>query len=123
MATASKAHNLKKALEHLQVIEELRKEYLACRILGPFSSRPIQNLKWSGFGAVPKKGGKWCMILHLSAPLGGSINDHISKVDFFSSLRIHGRCHSHLSALGKGALMAKVDLKSAFRMVPVCHQN
>ena len=28
-----------------------------------------------------------------------------------------------LSALGKGSLMAKVDLKSAFRMVPVRHQD
>ena len=79
----SEAHNLKSALHHTQVIgEELRKECLAGRILGPFSSRPIRNLKCSGLGAVPEKGGKWHMILHLPAPLGKSINDHISKEDF-----------------------------------------
>ena len=74
----SEAHNLKSALEHTQVIdEELRKKCLVGRIFGLFSSRPIKNLKCSGLGAVPKKGGKWHMILHLSAPPGRSINDRI----------------------------------------------
>ena len=79
----SKAHNLKSVLEHTQVIdEELKQECLTSRILGPFSSRPIKNLKCSGLRAVPKKGGEWCMILHLFAPQGKSINDNISKEDF-----------------------------------------
>ena len=85
--------------------EELRKEYLA-------SSRPIRSLKYSGLGVIPKKSGKWRMILHLSTSLGRSI--HISKEDFLFVM--HPWMMSHmLSALGKGALMAKVDLKSAFR--------
>ena len=120
----SKARNLKSALEHVQVIdEELRKECLVNRILGPFSSRPIRNLKCSGLGAVPKKGWKWHMILHLSAPLGKSINDHISKEDFSLHYASIDDATHMLLALGKGALMAKVDLKSAFRMVPVRHQD
>ena len=62
------------------------------------------------------------MILHLSAPLGKSINDHISKENF--SLHYASVDDAiHMSALGKGALIAKVDLKSAFRMVPVQHQD
>ena len=119
----SEAHNLKSALEHTQVIdEELRKECLASQILGPFSSRPIRNLKCSGLGAVPKKGGKWRMIFHLSAPLGKSINDHTPKED----VSLHYASMDdviHMSALGKGVLMAKVDLKSAFRMVPDRRQD
>ena len=68
------ARNLKSASEHTHVIDEdLRKECLAGRILGLFPSRPIGSLKCSGLGAVPKKGGKWHMILYLSAPLGRSI--------------------------------------------------
>ena len=54
------------------------------------------------------------MILHLSAPPDRSINDSISKEDF----SIHYASMDDATALGKGALMAKVDLKSAFRMVP-----
>ena len=55
------------------------------------------------------------MILHLSAPPGESINDHISKEDFSLHYTSVDAIHM-LSALGKGVLMAKVHLKSAFRM-------
>jgi hypothetical protein len=61
--------------------------------------------------AWPKKGGKWRKILHLSAPLGQSINDYISKEEIslrYSSIDDATRM---LSALGKGSLMAKVDLE------------
>ena len=54
------------------------------------------------------------MILNLSAPPGQSIsrrNNHLSGT--------HQSMPPTLSALGKGALMAKVYLKSAFRMIPV----
>ena len=120
----SETCNLKLALEHTQVLkQELRKECLASQILGPFSSRPIRNLKCSGLGAVPKKGGKWCIILHLSALLGKSINDHISKEDFSLHYASMDDTTHMLSALEKGAPMAKVDLKSAFRMVLVQRQD
>lgn len=65
--------------------------------------------------------GKWRMIYHLSAPAGQSINDFISKENLSFSLHYASvdDATSILSRLGKGALLAKVDLKSAFRMVPV----
>ena len=63
------------------------------------------------------------MILHLSAPPGRSINDRISKEDFSLHYASMDDATNMLSALGKGALMAKVDLKSAFRMVPVRRQD
>ena len=59
------------------------------------------------------------MIMHLSAPVGRRINDgihpdefslHYSSVDDAVAIRLH---------LGNGALMAKIDLKSASRMIPV----
>ena len=59
------------------------------------------------------------MILHVSAPLGQSVNDYISKEEFSLWYASIDDATCMLSALGKGALMAKVDLKSAFRMVPV----
>ena len=79
----------------------------------------MPHLHCSGLGAVPKKDGRWRMVLHLSAPAGHSINDHIAKEEFslqFSSVNDAVRI---LLELGPGALMAKVDSKSAFRMVPV----
>ena len=59
------------------------------------------------------------MILHLSAPAGRSVNDHIDKAEFSLHYAKVDEAVRMLLALGPGALMAKVDLKSAFRMIPV----
>ena len=115
-----KAGNLSSAFQHARIVdEEIAKECDAGRLLGPFETPPLENLKCSGVGVVPKKNGKWRMIHHLSAPAGQSINDGIAKDNFslhYSSVDDATRI---LSRLGKGAFLAKVDLKSAFRMVPV----
>ena len=75
---------------------------------------PIYSLHCLGLGAIPKKIGKWRMIMHLSAPAGRSVNDgihldefslHYSSVDDTVAILLH---------LGKGALMVKIDHKSAF---------
>ena len=60
---------------------------------------------------------------HLSASPGQNINDYISKEEFSLRYASIDDATRMLSALGKGALMAKVDLKSAFRMVPVCRND
>ena len=57
--------------------------------------------------------------MHLSAPAGNSINDHISRDEFSLHYSSVDDAVKLLVSLGRGASMAKVDLKSAFRMVPV----
>ena len=110
------APNLPSAHTHPQVITaQLAKEVDSGRICGPFAQRPFPALRCSGLGVVPKKGNRWRMILHLSAPAGSSVNDHIPK-DPFS---LHYSTTDDAVRMGTGALMAKVDLKSAFRMIPV----
>ena len=54
------------------------------------------------------------MIMYLSAPTGQSINDHIPKEQYSLQYGSVDDAMKILTALGKGALMAKVDLKSAF---------
>ena len=116
--------NLSSAYEHPDVIEsELQKEVNSGRIQGPFVERPLPALRCSGLGVVPKKGNKWRMILHLSAPYNSSINDYISKEDYSLQYTSIDDAVRILSSLEPGALMAKVDLKSAFRMIPVCPQD
>ena len=74
------ARNLLSAHTHPTVVDdEIQRECQAGRLLDPFQERPLPNLKCSGVGVVPKKNGKWCMIHHLSAPPGSSVNDHIPK--------------------------------------------
>ena len=122
--TPHTAPNLTSARLQPWVIDnELQKEIDAGRILGPYTDRPFPNLRCSGVGVVPKKDGRWQVIMHLSAPPGSSINDHISPEDYSLHYSSVDDAVQLLTALGRGALMAKVDLKSAFRMIPVRHQD
>ena len=61
--------------------------------------------------------------MHLSAPVGNSINDFISKDDFSLHYASIDDAVKILLSLGRGATMAKVDLKSVFRMFPVCRED
>ena len=59
-----KSKHLRSAHTHPQVIDtELAKELKAGHILGPFTKIPLPNLRCSGLGVVPKKNGKWRMIM------------------------------------------------------------
>jgi len=89
------------------------------RMLGPFQAPPLPNFRCSGLGLVPKHDGGWRAIYHLSAPYGSSINDFINPNDYTLSYCSVDDAFAIISALGKGAVMAKIDLKNAFRLIPV----
>ena len=115
-----RSRNLSSAHAHPDVVDaELEKEITAGRIIGPFAEPPLHNLCTSGVGVVPKKDGKWRAILHLSAPDGHSVNDHINKEDFPVHYSSVDDAVALLSQYGQDALMAKIDLKAAFRLIPV----
>ena len=59
----------------------------------------------------------WHSIYHLSAPFGSSTNDWIDPDAYTLSYCSVDDTFAILSALGKGTLMAKVDLKNAFRLI------
>ncbi|KAL5486695.1 hypothetical protein EMCRGX_G019209 [Ephydatia muelleri] len=115
-----KSRNLSSAHTHPDVVDaELAREIAAGRIIGPFTEPPWHNLRTSGIGVVPKKNGKWRAILHLSAPEGHSVNDHINKDEFSIHYSSVDDAVALLSQYGQDALMAKVDLKAAFRLIHV----
>ena len=58
-------------------------------------------------------------MLHLSAPDGHSVNDHINKEDFTVHYFSVDDAVALLSQYGQDALMAKIDFKAAFRLIPV----
>ena len=92
------------------------------RILGPFDNPPLPDLCCSGLGLVPKHNSGWCTIYHLSAPHGNSINNYINPDDYTLSYCSVDDAYAILNLLGTGALMSKIDLKNAFRLIPV-HPN
>ena len=57
--------------------------------------------------------------MHLSAPEGISINDYIDKEDFSIHYVTVDDAVAMVTEYGKGCIMAKIDLKAAFRMVPI----
>ena len=70
---------------------------------------------------IPKKGklNSWRLILDLSFPSDHSVNDGISKSDFpvvYSTVQDAIRM---IVRTGEGALMAKVDIEKAYRIVPI----
>ena len=86
---------------------------------GPFKDPPFFNMRISPIGLIPKKDKSFCLIQHLSYPLGSSVNDFIdpslSKVQYAS----FDEAVAMVRQLGQGALLGKTDIKSAFRLLPV----
>lgn len=73
------SNNLKSTQElPLIAQKKLEKEIEAGRIVGPFDEPPIEELRVSPIGIVPKKvPGEYRLIQHLSYPKGFSVNDAI----------------------------------------------
>ena len=113
--------NLQSALHSPDVaFAKLKKEIDAGRVVGPFNAPPFPILRTSPIGIIPKKTpNEFRLIHHLSYPKGSSVNDFIP--DESSSVRYAtiNDAILILKTLGKGCFMAKTDIKSAFRIIPV----
>ena len=114
------AKHLGSALQHPTIIDKsLKKEIEAGRILGPFDDPPLPNLQCSGLGAIPKHDGGRRIIYHLSVPPGLSINDFIDSDSYSLSYCSVDDAYTIINELGTGALLSKIDLKNAIRLIPV----
>ena len=87
---------------------------------GLFTSPPLQHFRTSSIGVVPKKEpNKFCMITDLSSPRGLSINDFISDKEASVTCKNFDSAVNIVAKIGRGAVMAKLDVKGAFRICPV----
>ncbi|XP_041438056.1 uncharacterized protein LOC121399992 [Xenopus laevis] len=113
--------NLKSASQHEEALKQkLEKELKAGRMAGPFEEVPIKDLVVSPLGIVPKKEpGKFRMIQHLSYPEGASVNDALDKEQCSVQYQSFEKALEIVKMQGEGALMAKVDIESAFRLLPL----
>lgn len=73
------------------------------------------------FGVIPKghQASTWRLIVDMSHPKGHSVNDGIDPALCSLSYTTVEMAAQRVLSLGKGTLLAKLDLKSAYRMVPV----
>ena len=122
----SASSNMRSALVHPSVIDAyLETEVLHGRVAGPFTSPPFPDLHISRFGVIPKSNqpGKWRLILDLSSPEGHSVNDGIPKPPFSVQYVTVDSFIEGIMARGRGTLMAKFDVASAYRNVAVHPQD
>ncbi len=114
--------NMHSAEERPSIIAEfLASELRSGRVLGPIDPSSAVAIQVNRFGLVPKghQPDKWRLIVDLSFPSGGSVNDGIDPA--LCSLHytsVDEACRRVL-ALGRGAILAKFDVQGAFRTVPV----
>ena len=110
--TSATAHKSK-------VTEAIGKELERGHTAGPFRSPPFPINHISPIGAVEKSDGSVRLIMDLSQPKERSVNDFIFKEDFPTEY-VHFDVATHLvRQLGRGCLLSKIDIKHAFRLLPV----
>ncbi|KAK3734847.1 hypothetical protein QZH41_011755 [Actinostola sp. cb2023] len=118
----SATKNKESASSNPQVIDSyIDNEVRLGRVAGPFATPPLPHLQVSSFGVIPKRGqpGKWRLIVDLSSPRGLSVNDGIDRDEFTLQYIRVDQIIQMVSDLGRGALMAKFDVESAYRNVAV----
>jgi len=118
----TRKRNMLSALSNPSIVDTyLHRELSLGRLLHIPDPSILPWFHTSPFGVIPKKHkpGKWRLIVDLSAPDGRSVNDAIDKeMCSLSYISVDDIAQAVLR-LGKGSLLAKADIKEAYRMVPV----
>ena len=113
--------NMSSSRQFPQIISQyLAEECAEGRIVGPLPRGFVDNVQVSRFGLIPKKSpGEWRLIVDLSSPEGRSVNDgvyeHLCSLKYVTvedALQMVVAC-------GRGALLVKVDVRKAYRNVPI----
>ena len=114
--------NLAGALLHPDVVEDyLAAEVLSHRVAGPYARNSCPDPHISRFGVIPKRHQqrKWRLIIDLSYPKLHSVNDSIPKHLCSLTYVTVDDAITNILESGQGTLLAKVDIKHAFRLLPV----
>jgi len=102
----------------------IQREVMLKRMVGPFSisSPPVDNFMVNPLGLVEKKYTnpvEYRVITHHSAPYGSSVNDGINKHEFHIAFDTLKHAVRWIRFIGNGALLSKIDIKDAYRILPV----
>ena len=86
---------------------------------GPFDKPPFANLHCSPLGARLKPDNTARLIVDLSQPTKNCINEGIDKNEYRVHYEHFDTAIDIIKKLGPGCLLEKLDIKSAFRLLPV----
>ena len=114
----TKPKNLLSAVKNkIQLSEAIDKELMQGHTSGPFVTPPFNPLHCSPIGAVTKKDRLCRLVMDLSQPRGSSINEFSVKYTLFDdAIALVGEA-------GYSRFLSKVDIKHAFRLLPVKVQD
>ena len=105
--------NMKSALDNPEVIRDYLRTEL--KEVGPLHPEEHPEIHTSRFGVIPKSTpGKWRLIVDMSSPEGGSVNDGIQESWYSLSYATVMDAAQGITAYGRGALMIKVDIRNAY---------
>jgi hypothetical protein len=116
------SRNLLSALENVEFMDAAVSSLCEkSQVHGPFASPPLASFRCSPLGSVTRKRNpdKRRLINHLSWPRGLSVNDGIPDSEASISYDMFECAVEDLIRSGPGSLMAKLDLKEAFRHIPI----
>ena len=118
--------NMQSARDHPEVVQRYIDDELSkSRFLGPFRQGQLPSLHINRFGVIPKghNTGKWRLITDLSFPEGHSVNDGIDANHCSLKYTSVDAVAEIVAKLGRGALLAKIDVEAAYRLIPVHPQD
>ena len=112
--------NNSSALECPKLVSDaIQRELSDGSIWGPFTSPPMSPFHCSPVSAAAKPNGSVRLILDMSSPRGDALNEFIDKDRFVCKYSSFDDALRLLIQVGRGAYMAKLDIKNAFRLCPV----
>ena len=117
---ATQPKNLRSATQLQPLLAQaVEKEVKRGHTAGPFTTPPFSITHCSPIGAVEKDDHTCRLIMDLSHPLGQSINENIPKEPFSVKYSKFDDAVSMVLQRGRGCFMSKLDIKHAFRIIPV----
>ncbi len=114
--------NMQSVVVRPRVIDDyLEKDVRLGRVMGPLVGDSFKKVHVNRFGQVPKnrQPGKWRLIVNLSYPRGASVNDGVERELCSMKYSSVDVAVKKVLVLGKGPLLAKLDVDGAYRTVPV----
>ena len=121
-STHSAKNNLRSTLDHPTVIDDYLGHKLSPgKMSGPYLPSMCPDIHINRFRVIPKNNqpDKWRLIMNLSYPSGSSVNDGIpSELCSLIYVTIDDAILNILQS-GRHTILAKIDIKSAFRLLPV----
>lgn len=106
------------------ITEYLKDELARGPTLGPLPLS-MRSVHINRFGVTHKgrNTGKWRLITDLSFPQGQSVNDGIDPLFCSLAYIMVEKIAKITTGLGMGALMVKIDIESAYHLIPVHSQG